>query len=131
MNWLSLLGLDALVARWRAAAIEGAIAFDDRVALARLEWRDQQRHLRNALLLTLALGGLTIVALLLLSMAVVVQFWDTPHRTLVAWVVAAVWLVGWGAALAALLSVLRQVGNGFALTRRELAQDWQDVKERL
>lgn len=131
MNWLSLLGLDALVARWRAAVIEGAIAFDDRVALARLEWRDQQRHLRHALLLTLALGGLTIVALLLLSMAVVVQFWDTPHRTLVAWVVAAVWLAAWGVALAALLSVLRQVGNGFALTRRELAQDWQDVKERL
>lgn len=131
MNWLSLLGLDAFVARWRATVIEGAIALDDRVALARLEWRDQRRHLLHALLLTLAVGGLLVVALLLLSLAVLVQFWDTPHRALVAWVVAAVWLLAWGAALAALLSVLRQVGSGFALTRRELAHDWHDVKERL
>lgn len=131
MNWLSLLGLDALRARWQAAVIEGAIAFDDRVALARLEWRDEKRHLLRALLLTLAVGGLTVVALLLLSLALLAQFWDTPQRMAVAWGLAVVWLLAWGAALAALLSVLRQVGQGFALTRRELAQDWQSCKERL
>ena len=30
MNWLSLLGLESLVARWRANVIEGAIAAEDR-----------------------------------------------------------------------------------------------------
>jgi uncharacterized membrane protein YqjE len=130
-RWLSLLGLEAFAARWRAMVIEGAIALDDRVALARLEWRDQRRHLLHALLLTLAVGGLTVVALLLLSVALLVQFWDTPQRVLVAWVLAAVWLAAWGGALAALLSVLRQVGSAFALTRQELAQDWHGVKERL
>lgn len=131
MNWLSLLGLDMLVARWRAAVIEGAIAIEDRVALARLEWQDQKRRLAQVLLLSLAVAGLTVVAFMLLSLAVLVQFWDTPHRVLVAWIVALVWLAGWGVALAVLVSVLRQAGQGFALTRRELAQDWQGVKERL
>lgn len=131
MNWLSLLGLDMLVARWRAAVIEGAIAVEDRVALARLEWQDQKRRLAQVLLLSLAVAGLTVVAFMLLSLAVLVQFWDTPHRVLVAWIVALVWLAGWGVALAALVSVLRQAGQGFALTRRELAQDWRGVKERL
>ena len=38
MNWLALLGLDVMVARWRVAAIEGAIAVEDRMELAKLEY---------------------------------------------------------------------------------------------
>ena len=34
MNWLSLLGLEAFMARWRANVIEGAIAAEDRLELA-------------------------------------------------------------------------------------------------
>jgi len=30
-----------------------------------------------------------------------------------------------------LVSVAQRAGSGFALTRRELAQDWRDIKERL
>ncbi|MFT3815950.1 MAG: phage holin family protein [Acidovorax sp.] len=131
MNWLSLIGLEGFVARWRALVLEGAIGFDDRVTLARLEWRDQRRHMLHALLLTLAVGGLGVVALLLLSVALLVQFWDTPQRLFVAWTIAAVWLVVWAVALATLLSALRRVAHGFALTRRELALDWRDIKERL
>jgi hypothetical protein len=74
---------------------------------------------------------LTVVALIMLSMAVLVHFWDTPQRALVAWLLAGGWLLGWAATLAALVSVARKAGNGFALTRRELAQDWRDIKERL
>lgn len=131
MNWLSLLGLDSLVARWRANVIEGAIAAEDRMNLARLEWRDQKQRLQRLLVLTILLAGLTVVALIMLSLAVLVHFWDTPERTLVAWLVAGVWTLGWGGTLVALISISQRTGNGFALTRQELAQDWRDIKERL
>ncbi|SEA55083.1 MULTISPECIES: phage holin family protein [Acidovorax] len=131
MNWLSLLGLEAFAARWRANAIEGAIAAEDRLALARLEWLDQKQRLQQLLALLIAVIGLTMVALVMVSMAVLVQFWDTPHRMLAAWVVAGTWLVAWCAAIVTLVAVVRSMGNGFALTRRELSQDWRDIKERL
>lgn len=131
MNWLSLLGLEGLAARWRANVIEGAIAVEDRVDLARLEWADLKQRIQQLLVLTIVVIGLTVVALIMLSLAVLVHFWDTPQRTLVAWLVAGVWTLGWVAALVALVSVAQRAGNGFALTRNELAQDWRDIKERL
>ena len=131
MNWLSLLGLEAFVARWRANVIEGAIAAEDRLELARLEWLDQKQRLQQMLVLLIAVTGLTVVTLVLVSMAILVQFWDTPHRVMVAWVVAGVWLVAWCAAIIKLVSVARSTGSGFSLTRRELSQDWRDIKERL
>ena len=131
MNWLSLFGLEAFAARWRANVIEGAIAAEDRLELARLEWLDQKRRLQQLLALVIVVTGVTMVALVMLSMAALVQFWDTPHRGLVAWVVAGVWLLVWCAAIFKLVSVVRSTGNGFALTRRELSQDWRDIKERL
>ena len=131
MNWISLLGLEAFVLRWRAAAIEGAMAAEDRVELARLEWQDQKQRLRQILLLTIAVAALTVVTLILLSAALMVQFWDSPHRVLVAWLVAGTWLVAWAGALVALMGVARQAGNAFALTRKELAQDWREIKEQL
>ena len=131
MNWLSLLGLEGLAARWRANVIEGAIAVEDRVDLARLEWVDLKQRIQQLLVLTIVVTGLTVVALIMLSIAVLVHFWDTPQRTLVAWLVAGVWTLGWVAALVALVSVAQRAGNGFALTRRELAQDWRDIKDRL
>jgi len=67
----------------------------------------------------------------MLSMAVLVHFWDTEHRVLVGWLVAGAWLLGWGGTLLSLVSVAKRAGNGFALTRQELAQDWRDIKERL
>ena len=131
MNWISLLGLESFVLRWRATAIEGAMAVEDRAELARLEWQDQKRRLRQILLLTIAVAALTVVAFTLLSAALLVQFWETPHRVLVAWLVAGGWLVAWAGVLLALMSVLRQAGNAFALTRKELAQDWREIKEQL
>ena len=131
MNWISLLGLESFVLRWRAAVIEGVMAVEDRAELARLEWQDQKRRLRQILLLTIAVAALTVVALILLSAALLVQFWDTPHRILVTWLVAGGWLVAWAASLVALVSVLRHAGRAFALTRKELAQDWREIKEQL
>lgn len=130
-DWLALLGLERLRARWQAALAEGTIALDDRATLARLEGVDYKRHLLQALLWTLAVGGLLVVALLLLSLALLAQFWDSPQRLTVAWGLAALWLLAWGGALVALLAALRRLGQGFALTRHELQQDWQNLKEPL
>ncbi|RZJ12103.1 MAG: phage holin family protein [Acidovorax sp.] len=131
MNWLSILGLEVLVARWRANVIEAAIAAEDRMDLVRLEWQEQKKRLEQILVLTIAVAGLTVVALIMASLAVLVQFWDTPQRTMVAWIVAGVWVAGWAATLLSLVSVAQRARNGFALTRKELAQDWSDIKERL
>ena len=131
MNWLSLLGLEGLAARWRANLIEGAIAAEDRMDLARLEWADLKQRLQQLLVLAILVAGLTVVALIMVSLAVLVHFWDTPQRTVVAWIVAGAWVAGWAVALGSLISVAQRARNGFALTRRELAQDWRDIKERL
>lgn len=131
MNWASMLGLEGWVARWRATLIEGVIAAEDRIELAQLEWADQKRRLAQLVVLLVLFGGFAIVALLLVSVAILVQFWDTPQRVLVAWLLAGGWLVACGAVLAALVSIARQAGNAFALTRRELAQDWRVLKEQI
>ena len=131
MNWLSLLGLDALVARWQAAGLEGAIAVQDRLELAHLVWQDQKKRLVQLLVLVVGVAALTVVALVVLSLALMVHFWDSDQRTMVAWIVAGVWVVGWGAALAALISIATTSTEAFAFTRRELVRDWHEIKERL
>lgn len=131
MNWLALLGLDVMVARWRVAAIEGAIAVEDRMELAKLEWQDQKRYIRRVLVLAMAVAGLTVVSMVMVSMAVLIQFWDTPYRSVAAWVVAGVWLAAWLGLLVALLRSVQRAEDGFPLTRRELAQDWRDIKDML
>ncbi|MDF1485246.1 phage holin family protein [Ramlibacter sp. H39-3-26] len=131
MNWRSLLGLDDWAACWHKAATEGAIALEDRVELACLEWQDQKRRLCWLLVLSILGAGLTVVALTVLSLAVLVQFWDTPQRATVAWVLGALWTLAWLAVLAALAQMVRRSGAAFALTRRELSRDWQALKESL
>lgn len=131
MDWLGVLGLQGLAARWRTAATEGASALEDRVELARLEWAEHRNRLVLAALLLVVFGALAMVALLLLSLAILVQFWDSPERVTVAWLLAGVWLLGCIAVLVKLMSCMRQARNAFALTRRELAQDWRSLRERL
>lgn len=131
MNWLSVLGLDAWVARYRAAMIEAALAGEDRVQLAKLEWKQQRNRLQAIVVLAIALGGLTVVAMVLLSLAVLIHFWDSPDRATVAWVIAAVWVAAWAGVLWALLTALRKSRSPFLQTRAELARDWQSLKERL
>ena len=131
MNWMSILGLENLSARMRANLNEGAIAAEDRIALARLEWTAQKQRLQAIVVLGVVLGGLTIVALVLLSLAVLVHFWDSPQRGVVAWVIAGVWMLAWLSTLVLLLSALRKSSHPFALTRAELAQDWALMKEKL
>ena len=69
-----MLGLDEVRARVQATVMEGALALDDRVTLAQLEWRLQKHRLLRAAVLALLVGCLMVVALVLLSLAVVLQF---------------------------------------------------------
>jgi uncharacterized membrane protein YqjE len=131
VNWISLLGLDAWAARSRAALVETALAAEDRVELARLEWLQHKRSLQTLLIVGVVLGGLTVVVLLALTMAVMVQFWDTPHRAAAGWLLAAGWLVLWALALWRVIAVARQLSQPFELTRHELLTDWRALKEKL
>lgn len=131
MNWISAIGLGNLSARMRANLNEAALAAEDRVELARLEWGAQKSRLQTIVVLGIVLGGLTIVALVLLSLAVLIHFWDSPQRTVVAWVIAAIWTLAWAVVLGVLLAALKQSRHPFALTRAELARDWAAIKEKL
>jgi uncharacterized membrane protein YqjE len=131
VNWISLLGLDVWAARSRAALIEAALAAEDRADLARLEWLQHRRSLQTLLIVGVVLGGLTVVVLLALTMAVMVQFWDTEYRTAAGWLLAAGWLVVWGLALWRLAAAARQLSRPFELTRHELMTDWKALKEKL
>ncbi len=131
INWTSLLNLQGLAGRWRLVIAEGATAVEDRMELARLEWSEYKRRLALLALLLVTFGALAVVSLLLLSVAILVQFWDTPQRALVAWVLAVLWLVGCVGVLLTLVSLARQARNAFALTHGELVQDWRVIKEQL
>ena len=128
---MSILGLENFSARIRANLNEGAIAAEDRIALANLEWEAQKKRLQTILVLAVVMGGVTIVALVLLSVAVLVQLWDSPQRVVAAWVIAGVWLLAWLAVLGVLITTLRKSSHPFALTRAELARDWAMIKEKL
>ncbi|RZI75096.1 MAG: phage holin family protein [Variovorax sp.] len=130
MKLLSLFGLDARLRRLRIAAGEGALAAEDRVLLLRMAWEDEKQRFKRMLVLVIAVLGLTTVAVALLSVAVVVHFWDTPSRVTAAWSVAAVWIALWLIAALALLAMLNGAKSAFAPTRREFERDWAWAQRR-
>ncbi|MGJ7495832.1 phage holin family protein [Variovorax sp. RT4R15] len=130
MKLMSLFGLDARLRRLRIAAGEGALAAEDRVQLVRMAWEDEKRRLKQMLVLVIAVLGLTTVTVALLSVAVVVHFWDTPSRTTAAWSVAGVWIALWLSAVLALVSTLQGAKSAFAPTRREFERDWEWAQQR-
>jgi uncharacterized membrane protein YqjE len=101
---LSLLGLDVRIRRIRIAAGESAMAIEDRAQLVRMAWDEEKHRLKRMLVLAIAVLGLTTVAVALFSVAVVIHFWDTPHRATAAWSVAAVWVALWALCLVGLLA---------------------------
>lgn len=131
MKLLSLFGLDRRLRRLQVAAAEGAQAAEDRAQLLRLAWDEEKHRLKLVLAQALIVLGLTTVAVALLSVAVVVHFWDTPHRIAAAWSVALGWLALWLAAVLGLIATLRGSANGFAAARREFAHDWHWLRRRI
>src|SRR5256885_9122410 len=87
--------------------------------------------MQTVVVLLIALAGLSVVVMLTLSVALLVQFWDTEHRVLVGWLVGGGWLAVWAIALWQLLAAVRRLARPFILTRNELSQDWQALKKRL
>ncbi|RZL88203.1 MAG: phage holin family protein [Variovorax sp.] len=130
MKLLSLFGLDRHLRRLRILAGEGAIAAEDRAHLLRLAWNEEKKHLRVLLALVIAVIGLTTIAIALLSVAVVVHFWDTPHRVSAAWSVAVVWIALWLAAVVGLVTAVRQSSEAFEPARREFERDLEWVHDR-
>lgn len=130
MKLLSLFGLDARLRRLRIAAGEGALAMEDRAQLVRLAWEDEKQRFKRMLVLVIAVLGLTTVAVALLSVAVVVHFWDTPYRVTAAWSVAAVWIGLWLVAVFALMATLSGATSAFAPTRHALERDWAWMQQR-
>lgn len=102
---------------------ECSFALGSRWELARLEWNVERRRLLQAAsgLAILALGGLLV--LIFLGLALVVTWWETDHRVLVAWLV-----VGGYAALALIGLFMWRFADirkdrRFAALRAELAAD--------
>ncbi len=129
MNWISLLGLQAYKERCARYAAEGKQAASDRLTLAALEWAEEKKHWQTVLVLVVAALALGVVAMLLVSLAVLVYFWDSPQRVVMAWVIAGVWLFAWLLVAYALRVALRQKRPAFHLTRTELARDWQEWQD--
>ena len=130
MNWMSLLGLDAWQQRVQAALDEGGQSARDRLQLASLELAQEKKRWQTLAMLGVAALVLGIVALLMLSFALLVHFWDTPQRVVVAWVLAGVWLFAWAVVVYGLVSAARQSRPLLALTRYELQRDWQEWRQR-
>lgn len=131
MTWKSAVGLDTVVQRWRGQLAEGALALEDRVALAKLELIEQRQRLILMATLAVVLAAVAVVVFLLLSMALMVQFWDSPLRTTVGWCIAGFWTLLWVVGLLCLRKLAAQSGHPFALTRAELSRDWDALKGRL
>lgn len=128
---LSLLGIDARIRRFKIAAGEGAMAAEDRAQLVRMAWAEEKRRVKAMVVLAVAVLGLTTVAVALVSVAVVVHFWDSPHRGLAAWTVAAVWVALWIAAVVGLLRSLGQASSAVEPAREAFARDWAWVQDSL
>ena len=131
MNFLALFGIDAQLDKLRKRVGEGAQAVEDRVQLVQMEWREERDRLKLILTLALALLGLTVVAMTILSLALVVQFWDSPDRAKAAWMVAGGWLMLWLGAAIGLLVLMRRGQAAFGPSREVLGRDWQAMKTEL
>jgi uncharacterized membrane protein YqjE len=126
MRLLSLSRIFGITSRLRRLRIlmgEGALAVEDRAELLRFAWEDEKRRLQWMLGLVIAVVGLTTITAALLSVAIVIHFWDTPYRSVAAWWAAAVWAVLWLASLVALVSMKGKSSATFESVRREFDRD--------
>jgi uncharacterized membrane protein YqjE len=131
MRLSSLFGIKSQLRRLRILIGEGALAAEDRAELLRFAWEDEKKRLRRMLGLVIAVVGLTTIAIALLSVAIVVHFWDSPQRAVAAWLVAAVWVVLWVVAVLALLSLSARPSMAFEPVFREIERDREWLRHNL
>lgn len=132
---LSLLGLDkwldSLSARVRLVLAEGASGLQARALLAKIEWDEQRRILLRLVALMVFCAVVGFVLFVTIALALIVQFWNTPYRVVVAWGIVAVMALLLLLGGCGLICQLRKSRNAFELTRLELNKDWQALKDRL
>lgn len=129
MSFAGLFGLKSRLRRLRILAGEGALAAEDRAQLLRLAWDEEKKRLRQMLALGVLVVGLTTVVIALLSVAIVVHFWDTPYRTTAAWVLALLWTGLWAAAVLLLMGTLHR-SSAFASARQTFERDLEWIHHR-
>ena len=93
--------------------------------------RTSEKRLQRILALVIAVIGLTTVAIALLSVAIVVHFWETPYRITAAWLVAALWVGLWMAAVIALMSMLGKSSEAFDPAREAFERDLAWIQDSL
>lgn len=131
MNWISMLGLGGWLQRMRKVASLGAVAVEQRLELASLEWYEhKQRLLLQVLVATVALVFAAAFCVAL-SAVVIISFWDSPQRMLVAWLVVAFWAILLVIVLFILRNIVCKSAGFFVLTRTELAKDWHGIRDSL
>lgn len=131
INWQSLLGLDQVRATARKWVDEGSVAIIDRVELAGLEWQSQKRALIKAVVAAVFLAYFLFGFLFLGSIIILLNWWDTPDWTTALWSVLAFWGIVSIVSVALLVRSLKNISTGFQLTRQVLAEDFQELRERL
>lgn len=115
----------------REFAAEAAEFAETRLTLLHIEWQGEKSRLKMLAVLTLSAIALLVLSLMFIGLAVIVWFWDTPQRGLVAGLVALTAIVACGVTITALMKTASRGRSAFARSRAELANDWRLVKERL
>ena len=100
----------------------------DYFELLRIEMKLQGRELGMLALGAVVAGMFALIAVIFLGLAIIVSFWDTEYRALVAWLVVALY-----AAVAAISAAFglkhKPSGSALATLRNELRRDVDLVKE--
>ncbi|HYP82553.1 phage holin family protein [Variovorax sp.] len=128
---LAVTGLSRRIQKVKIAAGESALAAEDRAQLLRFAWEGERDRVRLLLLLVVAVMGLTTVAVALLSVAVVVHFWETPQRATAAWAVAAAWGVVWIVCVTWMWRVLHRKSPAIEDVQLQFARDWHWVQAQI
>lgn len=100
----------------------------DYIELLRIELKLQGRELGMQIAGYLAAALFGVLLAVFLGIAIILTFWDSPHRTLAAWGVVVLYAALAAAAVSFSLKHA-QIGSAFSTLRNELKRDVELVKE--
>lgn len=104
---------------------------EDHADLLSLEWAAEKRRLLGMVSSQAVSAIAGILALAFLAVAILVTFWDSPHRTAVAWILpvtfAGLAVIGWYRSRRLALAGR----DAFSHSRREWSRTWSSLKETL
>lgn len=100
----------------------------DYIELLRIELKLQGREIGMQIAGYLAAALFGVLLAVFLGLAIILTFWDSPHRTLAAWGVVALYAALAAGAVSFSLKHA-QIGSAFSTLRNELKRDVELVKE--